>query len=149
MPLLRYSNMINGTSWLVVTKLDVLDELAEIPVCVEYKVNGKRTQEIPAQASGYMKIECVYEKMPGWQKSTEGITDWDKLPARARAYLSFIEKESGAKTGIVSTGPGREQTMYLEEFSEELKKKSTRVGKSKGASGARASEKPARSGARN
>ncbi len=149
LPLLRYSNMINGTSWLVVTKLDVLDELAEIPVCVEYKVNGKRTQEIPAQASGYMKIECVYEKMPGWQKSTEGVTDWDKLPARARAYLSFIEKESGAKIGIVSTGPGREQTMYLEEFSEELKKKSTRAGKSKGASGARASEKPARSGARN
>ncbi|HZU44580.1 MAG TPA: adenylosuccinate synthase, partial [Terriglobales bacterium] len=149
LPLLRYSNMINGTSWLVVTKLDVLDELAEIPVCVEYKINGKRTQEIPAQSSGYMKIECIYEKMPGWQKSTEGITDWYKLPARARAYLSFIEKESGAKIGIVSTGPGREQTMYLEEFSEELKKKSAKAGKSKRAAGARASEKPARSGARN
>src|SRR5690348_15686105 len=71
LPLLRYSNMINGSSWLVVTKLDVLDELAEIPVCVEYKINGKRSAEIPAQASGYQNIECIYEKMPGWQKSTE------------------------------------------------------------------------------
>jgi len=148
LPLLRYSNMINGTSWLVVTKLDVLDELAEIPVCVEYKINGKRSAEIPAQASGYQKIECIYEKMPGWQKSTEGITDWDKLPARARAYLSFIEKESGAKTGIVSTGPGREQTMYLEEFSAELEKKSAASHQGKVLPGSRAGDKRARTGAR-
>ncbi len=53
LPLLRYSNMINGTSWLVVTKLDVLDDQPEIPVCVGYKIDGKETQEIPAQASGY------------------------------------------------------------------------------------------------
>jgi adenylosuccinate synthase len=148
LPLLRYSNMINGTSWLVVTKLDVLDELAEIPVCVEYKINGKRSAEIPAQSSGYQNIECIYEKMPGWQKSTEGITDWEKLPSRARAYLSFIEKQSGAKIGIVSTGPGREQTMYLDEFSGELKEKSARPQKSKAEFGGRAGEKRARSGTR-
>ena len=74
LPLLRYSGMINGTSWLVVTKLDVLDELAEIPVCVGLKIDGKQTDEIPAQSSGYDKIECVYEKFPGWKTSTEGIT---------------------------------------------------------------------------
>src|SRR6202008_4228445 len=61
LPLLRYAGMINGISWLVVTKLDVLDEFSEIPVCVGYKVDGKATDEIPAQASGYEKIECVYE----------------------------------------------------------------------------------------
>ncbi len=62
LPLLRYAGMINGISWLVVTKLDVLDELAEIPVCVGYIVDGKKTMEIPAQASGYDKMECVYQK---------------------------------------------------------------------------------------
>ncbi len=67
LPLLRYSNMINGTSWLVVTKLDVLDDQAEIPVCVGYKIDGKETEEIPAQVSGFEKIEPVYTKLPGWQ----------------------------------------------------------------------------------
>src|SRR6476660_4351788 len=84
LPLLRYSQMINGISWWVVTKLDVLDELAEVPVCVAYKINGKKTGEIPADISRYDKIECVYEKMPGWKKSTEGITEFDKLPKRAQ-----------------------------------------------------------------
>ena len=65
LPLLRYAGMINGISWLVVTKLDVLDELDEIPICVGYKVDGKNTVEIPPQDSGYGQIECVYEKMPG------------------------------------------------------------------------------------
>src|SRR5712691_6158163 len=76
LPLLRYAGMINGISWLVVTKLDVLDELAEIPVCVGYIVDGKKTMEIPAQASGYDKLECVYQKMPGWKSSTQGITSF-------------------------------------------------------------------------
>src|SRR5271167_4995130 len=99
LPLLRYAGMINGTSWLVVTKLDVLDELAEIPVCVGYKINGKATDEIPAQASGYDKIECVYRKMPGWRTSTHGITHYDKLPKATKDYLAFVEKESGARIG--------------------------------------------------
>ena len=116
LPLLRYSNMINGSSWLVVTKLDVLDEQAEIPVCVSYKVDGKETQEIPAQASGYETIEPVYTKLPGWQTNTFGIDSYDRLPEKARRYLEFVEKESGAKVGIVSTGPDRQQTMFLQEF---------------------------------
>ncbi len=121
LPLLRYSAMINGISWLVVTKLDVLDELAEIPICVAYKIDGKRSNEIPAQDSGYGKIEPIYEKMPGWKTSTQGIRTMDKLPKAARAYLSFVEKQSGARIGMVSTGPDREQTIFVEEFAAELK----------------------------
>ena len=121
LPLLRYSGMINGTEWLVVTKLDVLDELAEIPVCVGYKINGKATDEIPARGCGYEKIECIYQRLPGWQSSTEGITRMDKLPQAARNYLSFLEKQAGAKIGMVSTGPDRDQTILLDEFASALK----------------------------
>ncbi|HEY6181577.1 MAG TPA: adenylosuccinate synthase [Terriglobales bacterium] len=121
LPLLRYSGMINGTEWLVVTKLDVLDELAEIPICVGYKIDGKATEEIPAQGCGYDQIECVYEKMPGWKTSTEGITHMDKLPQAARNYLAFLEKQAGAKIGMVSTGPDRDQTILLDGFAAALK----------------------------
>jgi adenylosuccinate synthase len=121
LPLLRYSGMINGTSWLVVTKLDVLDELAEIPVCVGYKIDGKTTSDVPAQASGYDKIECVYQMLPGWRTSTEGITEYAKLPRQARDYLAFVEKEAGAKVGMISTGPDRNHTILVEEFVTELK----------------------------
>ena len=121
LPLLRYSGMINGTSWLVVTKLDVLDHLAEIPVCVGYKIDGKATEEAPAQASGYEKIECIYRKVPGWQISTEGITDYAKLPPRAQEYLSFVEKEAGARIGMISTGPDRDHTILVDDFVKELK----------------------------
>jgi len=120
LPLLRYAGMINGISWLVVTKLDVLDELAEIPVCVGYRINGKVTAEIPAHASGYDAIECVYHTMPGWRSTTQGITHLEKLPQAAREYLAFLEKETGARIGMVSTGPGREQTMFVDSFTEEL-----------------------------
>jgi adenylosuccinate synthase len=116
LPLLRYSGMINGTNWLVVTKLDVLDELAEIPVCVGYRIDGKPTIEAPAQASGFEKIECVYQKLPGWRTSTEGITEYGKLPKTARDYLTFVEKEAGAKIGMISTGPDRDHTIFVDEF---------------------------------
>lgn len=121
LPLLRYSGMINGTSWLVVTKLDVLDELAEIPVCVGYKIDGKPTIEAPAHASGYEKIEPIYQKLPGWKTSTEGITDYEKLPKAARDYLDFLAKETEAKIGMISTGPDRDHTILLDEFVSELK----------------------------
>jgi adenylosuccinate synthase len=120
LPLLRYSNMINGPSWLVVTKLDVLDELAEIPVCVSYKINGKSTEEIPAQAFGYEKIEPVYKKLPGWQQSAVGIDEYEKLPHKAQEYLAFLEKETRAKIGMISTGPDRDQTMLIDDFAAAL-----------------------------
>jgi adenylosuccinate synthase len=121
-PLLRYSNQVNGAEWLVVTKLDVLDELDEIPVCVGYRIGGKTTDEIPADVAGLESIEPVYTKLKGWRQSTEGITEFDRLPAAAQEYLRFQERESGAGIGMVSTGPDREQTMFLPEFAAALKR---------------------------
>jgi adenylosuccinate synthase len=120
MALLRYSVMINGISWLVVTKMDVLDELPEIGVCIGYKINGKQTTEIPARADGYDKIEPVYKMLPGWQASTVGITEYGKLPQKAKDYVAFVEKESGARIGLISTGPDREQTIFVDEFAKAL-----------------------------
>ena len=116
LPLLRYAGMINGISWLVVTKLDVLDHLTEIPVCVGYKVDGKETDEVPAQACGYEKIECIYRNMPGWASPTHAIRTVGALPKAAREYLAFIEKETGARVAMISTGPDREQTILVPEF---------------------------------
>src|ERR1700744_3447980 len=117
LPLLRYSNQINGTEWLVVTKMDVLDSFAEIPICTGYRRDGPATDLIPADVSGFESIEPVYTNLEGWQTSTEGITEFDKLPGAAQKYLRFLEAESGARIGMVSTGPDREQTMILPGFS--------------------------------
>jgi len=121
LPLLRYAGMINGINWLVVTKLDVLDELEEIPVCVGYKIDGKQTSEAPAQASGFDRIEGIYRTFPGWKTSTEGITKFDKLPRPTRDYLAFLEKETGAKIGMVSTGPDRDHTIFMDGLVTQLK----------------------------
>ena len=119
-PLLRYSNQVNGAEWLVITKLDVLDTLAEIPICVGYEIDGKTTDEIPADVDGLERIKPIYTKLKGWQQSTEGITDFEQLPHAAKEYLRFQERESGAKIGMVSTGPDRDQTMILPEFAAAL-----------------------------
>ena len=116
LPLLRYAGMINGISWLVVTKLDVLDHLTGIPVCVGYKVDGKATDEIPAQACGYEKLECIYRSLPGWATPTQSIRTLEGLPKAARDYMAFIENETGARVGMISTGPDREQTILVPEF---------------------------------
>jgi adenylosuccinate synthase len=121
LPLLRYSNMINGTKWLVVTKMDVLDECAEIPVCTGYRIDGKTTETIPADMRGFESIQPVYATMKGWNCSTEGITEFERLPKPAQEYLNFIERESGAQIGMISTGPERDQTITLAAFEEELK----------------------------
>ena len=119
-PLLRYSNQVNGAEWLVVTKLDVLDALKEIPICVGYEIGGKVTDEIPADVQGLEQIKPRYTTLKGWHESTEGIKEFDKLPAAAREYLRFQERESGARIGMVSTGPDRDQTMVLPEFAAAL-----------------------------
>jgi adenylosuccinate synthase len=120
LPLLRYSNMINATEWLVVTKMDVMDECPEIKVCTGYKIDGKVTDVIPADMVGFKKIEPVYTTMPGWLEDTEGIVEYDKLPQKARNYMEFIAKESHAKIGMISTGPDRIQTMTMPAFEEML-----------------------------
>ncbi|MFP5276816.1 MAG: adenylosuccinate synthase [Acidobacteriota bacterium] len=119
-PQLRYSNQINGAEWLVITKLDVLDELDEIPVCIGYEINGKLTDEMPADVSGLESIKPRYTRLKGWRQSTEGITAFDKLPQAAQEYLRFQERESGARIGMVSTGPDRDQTMLLPDFAQAL-----------------------------
>ena len=119
-PLLRYSNQVNGAEWLVITKLDVLDQLADIPICIGYEIDGKFTDEIPADVQGLESIKPQYTTMKGWRESTEGITEFEKLPLAAREYLRFQERECGARIGMVSTGPDRDQTMVLPEFAEAL-----------------------------
>ena len=99
---------------------DVLDELAEIPVCIGYEMDGKFTDIIPADVHGLESIKPRYITLKGWRQSTEGITEFDKLPLAAQEYLRFQERESGAKIGMVSTGPDRDQTMALPEFSQVL-----------------------------
>jgi adenylosuccinate synthase len=120
-PLLRYSNQVNGAEWLVVTKLDVLDELDEIPICTGYEINGKITDEIPADVQGLEQIKPVFTKLKGWRESTEAITHFDKLPKAAKEYLLFQEKESGARIAMVSTGPDRDQTIVLPDFAAALR----------------------------
>jgi adenylosuccinate synthase len=119
-PLLRYSNQVNGAEWLVVTKMDVLDELDEIPVCIGYEIGGKLTDEIPADVHGLESVNPRYTRLKGWRTSTEGVTDFEKLPKAAREYLRFQERESGARIGMVSTGPDRQQIMILPEFAAAL-----------------------------
>ncbi|HEY1159780.1 MAG TPA: adenylosuccinate synthase, partial [Terracidiphilus sp.] len=91
-PLLRYSNQVNGAEWLVVTKLDVLDELEEIPICVGYEAGGKVTDEIPADVQGLEQIKPVYTTLKGWREPTVGITKFEKLPQAAQEYLRFQER---------------------------------------------------------
>jgi adenylosuccinate synthase len=127
-PLLRYSNQVNGAEWLVITKMDVMDELEEIPICVGYDVDGRVSDEIPADVQGLERVKPVYTRLRGWRTSTEGITEFDKLPAAAREYLRFQERESGARIGMVSTGPDRDQTMLLPEFAAALGEMSRQTG---------------------
>ncbi|HEX4155681.1 MAG TPA: adenylosuccinate synthase [Acidobacteriaceae bacterium] len=120
LPLLRYSNMINATEWLVVTKMDVLDECAEIPVCTHYKIDGKLADIIPADIRGFKAIQPIYTTLRGWKSSTAGITDFDKLPTAAQDYLHFIARETNARIGMISTGPDRAETMLVNGFDSAL-----------------------------
>ena len=122
LPLLRYSNQINGTDWLVVTKLDVLDDLDWIPVCTAYELEGKLFEGMPADVSGIDAIRPVYTRLRGWKTSTEGVRNFDDLPQAAQEYLRFMERETDAKIGIVSTGPDRDQTLEMPEFREAMQR---------------------------
>ncbi len=120
LPLLRYSNMINSTEWLVVTKMDVMDECAEIPVCTHYKIDGQLTDVIAADVRGFKSIQPIYTTLPGWNSSTAGITEYDKLPKAAQDYLQFIARETNARIGMISTGPDRAETMMVNGFDQAL-----------------------------
>jgi len=108
---LRRSILHNSVSGLCVTKLDVLDGLDVIRLCVGYRMRGEVSIEPPLLADHYADCEPVYEDMPGWKESTVGVTDYDGLPAAARAYLERLESLVGVPLDIVSTGAEREHTI--------------------------------------
>jgi adenylosuccinate synthase len=110
-PLLRYSAMLNGFETMVATKLDVLDELDRIPVCVGYKIDGVTVKDMPATVRELAKAEPVYEVLPGWKTRTEGISEWRDLPPAAQEYIMFLEDQTGVEVGCISTGPERNQTV--------------------------------------
>jgi adenylosuccinate synthase len=110
---LRRSIQINGVSGLCITKLDVLDGLNEVKLCVGYKVDGKETDLLPRGASEVARCEPIYETFGGWKESTIGITQWGQLPANAQAYLSRVQEVAGVAIDMVSTGPDRDETILL------------------------------------
>jgi adenylosuccinate synthase len=110
---LKRSVIINGISGLCITKLDVLDGLKEINVCVGYELKGKRVDILPLDADDIVACQPIYETFPGWTESTVGVTQWDALPLNARRYLERVQALIGAPIDMVSTGPDREQTILL------------------------------------
>ena len=110
---LKRAVAINGISGLCITKLDILDGMPSLKLCIAYKYRGKQTEYAPLDAAGWDECEPVYLEFPGWNETTAGITEWDKLPPAARAYLRALEELVGCPLAIVSTGPGRESTMVL------------------------------------
>jgi len=110
---LKRAVAINGISGLCITKLDVLDGMETLKVCIAYEYRGKRTEYAPLDAAGWDEITPVYLEFPGWDENTHGITDWDELPPAARAYLRALEELAGCALAIVSTGPDREHTVVL------------------------------------
>ncbi|HVE71834.1 MAG TPA: adenylosuccinate synthase [Thermoanaerobaculia bacterium] len=111
LPVLRTSAILNGLDEIALTKLDVLDEFEEIPVCTSYKVRGKTWKTFPAFAVAHNDYQPEYRTFKGWKTSTVGITSFDDLPQEARDYVRFLEDETETRASIISTGPRREETI--------------------------------------
>ena len=113
---MRRAVTINSLSGIALMKLDVLDGMDEVKICTAYKLpNGAITELPPLAADDYAMVTPVYETMPGWKESTFGITEFDKLPVNARNYVRRLEELAGVKIAILSTGPERDQTIYIED----------------------------------
>ena len=110
---LRHAIQINSVSGICLTKLDVLDGLEEIKVCVGYKTNNGEVTRPPLDGAGYEDIEPVFESMPGWSESTLGAKTLEDLPENARAYIRYLEEQIEAPIDIISTGPDRIETIVL------------------------------------
>jgi adenylosuccinate synthase len=102
---------LSGAEFVAVTKLDVLDSLEEIPICVGYKLDGAAVSDFPSAVEDVQRLAPVYETLPGWKADTSGITEFGRLPEKARAYVRRIEELAGARAVAVSTGPRREETV--------------------------------------
>lgn len=109
----RYAAELNGFDSIALTKLDVLDELEEIKVCVGYEIDGKRSDTFPAVSSDLRQIKPVYETLAGWRSETLGTTNFADLPENARKYVEFLSVSVGVEIGLISTGPERDQTIIL------------------------------------
>src|SRR5438477_9001260 len=109
----RYATMINGIDELAITNLDGLDKVDSINICVGYRLNGKRLEVPPCDAVQLENCEPIYEKMPGWNKSTSSAKKLSQLPQQTRNYVKRLGQLTGAKVSIVSVGPTRAQTIFL------------------------------------
>ncbi len=105
--------MINGIDELAITNLDGLDEVDAISICVGYRLNGKRLDVPPCDSTQWNNCEPIYERVPGWNKSTRSARKWSDLPKQAREYLKRISGLTGAKLTIISVGPTRAETIML------------------------------------
>ncbi|MDC0369875.1 adenylosuccinate synthase [Pelagibacteraceae bacterium] len=113
--LVRQTIKISGIDGIALTKLDVLDELEEIKLCIKYDVNGKEMDYLPAAVDDQLKVKPIYKTYPGWKTSTKGVRNMKDLPAKARDYVHAIEDFIGAKISSISTSPEREDTILLED----------------------------------
>ena len=113
--LVRQTIKIAGINGIALTKLDVLDELDEIKVCVEYKLNGKKIDYLPAASEDQFIIKPIYKTFPGWKSSTQGIRNIKDLPEKAKNYIYALEDFIGAKVASISTSPEREDTILIED----------------------------------
>ncbi|MCC6860557.1 MAG: adenylosuccinate synthase [Bryobacterales bacterium] len=112
-PLIRYTAAINAFDSLALTKLDVLDTLERIPVCVAYTLGGKDVESMPASGAEMENLQPRYEFLAGWQTSTSAVRSYSQLPERAREYLKFLESRTCVEIGCVSVGPERTQTVLV------------------------------------
>ncbi|MGC2660246.1 MAG: adenylosuccinate synthase [Bryobacteraceae bacterium] len=112
-PLLRYTAEVNGFDSLIITKLDVLDDLDRIPVCTGYEVDGQAVTQMPASTRKMDALKPIFECLPGWRSSTRGIAHLTDLPKNARAYLDFLEDKTSIEIGSVSNGPERNETLIV------------------------------------
>lgn len=111
----RYAVRINGLDCLAITKLDVLDELPEIKVCVAYDIDGERCEHFPSNALKFARCRPIYETLPGWQQSTRHCRSLDDLPKAALNYLKFLAEIMSVPIAIVSLGAERSQTIIVED----------------------------------
>ena len=109
----RYAGYVSGIDYMALTRLDILDGLKTLKICTGYKYKGELLNEFPASLKVLAQVEPVYEELPGWDESTTNIRSYEELPVNARRYIERLSEVSGIKIGIVSVGPGREQTIIL------------------------------------
>ena len=107
----RYATRVNGITDYFLTKLDVLSSLETVPVCVGYRVDGVRTDEMPMTQSDLHRAEPIYEELPGWWEDISDAREFDDLPAKARDYVLRLEELGGAHISCIGVGPGRDQTI--------------------------------------